>query len=144
MDIGVMPNATILVQLAVFIIFLLILNNIYVKPYSDVIESRDELIRENLREAEKLRREAQKYLDEAAKILEEAKTKADSIIESARKEAEAKAKELIDETEKQTEEEIKKAVAEIRKNLEEEKRKLEKSVAGIAKSIVKKILREAA
>ena len=144
MDIGVMPNATIIVQLAVFTISLLILNNVYVKPYSDVIESRDELIRRNLREAEKLKGEAQKYLDEATKILEEAKMKADSIIESARKEAEARAKELIEETEKQAEEEIKKAVAEIRKNLEEEKKKLEKSVAGIAKSIVKKILREAA
>ncbi|GAB6065538.1 ATP synthase F0 subunit B [Aquifex pyrophilus] len=144
MDIGVMPNATLLVQLVIFVIFMLILNNIYVKPYMDIIESRENLIRKNLSEAEKLRNEAKSYLGEATRILEEAKKEADAIIENSRKEAEQEARSIIEKAERETEEEIKKAVEEIRKSLEEEKKKLEKSVVDIAKTIVKKILREAA
>ncbi|AAC07477.1 ATP synthase F0 subunit B [Aquifex aeolicus] len=144
MDIGVMPNATILVQLFIFVIFLMIITNIYVKPYTAVIESREELIKKNLSEAQKLREETQTYLTQAKEVLEDAKKRADQIIENARREAEAQARSIIEQTEKQTEEEIKKAVEEIRTSLEEEKKKLEKSVKEIAQEIVKKILREAA
>ncbi|WP_461831914.1 ATP synthase F0 subunit B [Aquifex sp.] len=144
MDIGVMPNVTLLVQLVIFVIFMLILNNIYVKPYTDIIESRENLIKKNLSEAQKLREEAKSYLGEATRILEEAKKEADAIIENARKEAEQEARSIVEKTERETDEEIKKAVEEIKKNLEEEKKKLEKSVVDIAKTIVKKILREAA
>ncbi|NPA33069.1 MAG: F0F1 ATP synthase subunit B [Aquificae bacterium] len=144
MDIGVIPNATILVQLAIFVIFLLIINNIYVRPYTDVIESRDNLIKRNLAQAEELRKQATQYLNEAKLILEEAKKEADSIIEKARKEAEEEARKLIEGVEKLAEQEVKEATEEIRKSLAEEKKKLEKAVKELALEIVKKILREAA
>ncbi|EDP76526.1 ATP synthase F0 subunit B [Hydrogenivirga sp. 128-5-R1-1] len=144
MDIGVIPNATLWIQAILFLAFVLLMNFIYVKPYSAVIEGREELVRKNLETASRLREEAKTYVEEARGIIDKARSEANAILEEAKKEAAKVKTEILDKAEKEAQAEVEVKVKEIRESLEEEKKKLEEAVRDIANSIVKKILGEAA
>jgi len=144
MDVGVIPNFTLFVQAALFLLFVLLLNFIYVKPYSRIIEERERIVKRNLEEASSLREEAKNHLKKAEEILESARTSANSILESAKKEAAKIKNEILEKAEAEAEAETARRVQEIRVSLEEEKKKLDHAVRELAQSIVKKILGEAA
>ena len=144
MDIGVVPNVTLFIQVVLFLAFIFLINQIYVKPYAGVIEERESIVRKNLEEANRLREEARGYIEEAKEILDKARTEANQILESAKKEASKIKMDILDRAEKEAQEEIAKKTEEIRTSLEEEKKKLEEAIKDIASGIVKKILGEAA
>ena len=144
MDIGVIPNVTLFIQAALFLAFVLVVNLLYVKPYTRVIEEREALVKENLNKANIYREEASGLIEEAREILEKARSEANAILEEAKKEAGKIRAEIIEKAEKEAQEEIEQKVKEIKASLEEEKRKLEAAVKDLAESIVKKILGEAA
>ena len=62
MDIGVLLNHTLVIQALLFLVFLFIVNLIYVKPYSKTVDQRNARILELNREAEKFREEAARYM----------------------------------------------------------------------------------
>ncbi len=144
MDVGVIPNITLLIQAALFLAFVFIVNLLYVKPYSRVIEERERIVEENLKRASALREEAKGYVKSAEEILESARSEANAILESAKKEASRIKGEILERAEAEAQEEITRRVEEIRGSLEEEKRKLDRAVREIAESIVRKIVGEAA
>ncbi len=144
MDVGVIPNFTLFIQAALFLLFVLILNLIYVKPYSRVIEERERIVKRNLEEASSLREEAKNHLKKAEEILESARASANSVLESAKKEAAKIKSEILEKAEAEAEAEATRRVQEIRASLEEEKKKLDRAVRELAQSIVRKILGEAA
>ncbi len=144
MDVGVIPNFTLFIQAALFLLFVLILNLIYVKPYSRVIEERERIVKRNLEEASSLREEAKNHLKKAEEILESARASANSVLESAKKEAAKIKSEILEKAEAEAEAEVARRVQEIRASLEEEKKKLDRAVRELAQSIVRKILGEAA
>ncbi len=144
MDVGVIPNFTLFIQAALFLLFVLILNLIYVKPYSRVIEERERIVKRNLEEASSLREEAKNHLKKAEEILESARASANSVLESAKKEAAKIKSEILEKAEAEAEAEAARRVQEIRASLEEEKKKLDRAVRELAQSIVRKILGEAA
>lgn len=144
MDVGVIPNFTLFIQAALFLLFVLVLNLIYVKPYSRVIEERERIVRRNLEEASSLREEAKNHLKKAEEILESARVSANSVLESAKKEAAKIKSEILEKAEAEAEAEAARRVQEIRASLEEEKKKLDRAVRELAQSIVRKILGEAA
>ena len=144
MDVGVIPNFTLFIQAALFLFFVLVLNLIYVKPYSRVIEERERIVKRNLEEASSLREEAKNHLKKAEEILESARASANSVLESARKEAAKIKSEILEKAEAEAEAEAARRVQEIRASLEEEKKKLDRAVRELAQSIVRKILGEAA
>lgn len=144
MDIGVIPNITLLIMAVLFLAFVFLINLIYVKPYTQVIEEREAIVRRNLEEAQRLRGEATQYLEEAKEILEKARSEANNILEEARKEANRIKNEILEKAEEEAQAEVSSKVEEIRRSLEEEKKKLEEAVKDIAQAIVKKILGEAA
>jgi len=144
MDVGVIPNFTLFIQAALFLFFVLVLNLIYVKPYSRVIEERERIVRRNLEEASSLREEAKNHLKKAEEILESARASANSVLESAKKEAAKIKSEILEKAEAEAEAEAARRVQEIRASLEEEKKKLDRAVRELAQSIVRKILGEAA
>ncbi len=144
MDVGVIPNFTLFIQAALFLLFVLVLNLIYVKPYSRVIEERERIVKRNLEEASSLREEAKNHLKKAEEILESARASANSVLESAKKEAAKIKSEILEKAEAEAEAEAARRVQEIRASLEEEKKKLDRAVRELAQSIVRKILGEAA
>lgn len=143
-DIGVMPNVTLFIQLVLFLAFVFVMNVLFVKPYSKVVEEREDTIRRNLKRAESLRAEAKNYTEEAQKILDSARTEINALMEEAKKEANKIKSEILDKAEEEAQREIETKTAEIRKSLEEEKSKLEGAVKEVAQAIVKRILGEAA
>lgn len=138
------PNFTLFVQAGLFLVFVFLVNYLFVRPYTRVIEERDSITERSLQEAKKLKDQATQLLSEASKILEEGRRESNAIIEQARKEAERLKAEILQRVEAETQQEISKAVEEIRKALEEEKAKLEGKVEEIAKLIRDKLLEEAA
>jgi len=144
MDIGVVPNFTILVQVAIFLAFIFIINTVYVKPYISIMERRKQIVRDNNEKAEKLKAEATAILEEAKALLDSAKNEATAILDSSKREASRIKAEIIDKAEKEAYEEIKIKVQEIRTSLEEEKKKMSRHIKKVAETIVSKLLREVA
>ncbi len=144
MDVGVIPNVTLFIQAAIFLAFVFILNQLFVKPYMGVANERESIVKNNLKQAQELRQEAKTYVEEAQGILEKARKEANAILEEAKKEASKIRTEIIDKAEQEAQEEIEKSVSQIRASLEEEKRKMEGAIRDIAQTIVKKIIGEAA
>ena len=138
------PNFTLFVQAGLFLAFVFLVNYLFVKPYTKVIEEREDITERNLQEAMKLKDQAVQLLSEASKILEEGRIESNAILEQARKEAERIKAEILQKVEAETQQEILRAVEEIRKALEEEKAKLEGKVEEIAKLIRDKLLEDAA
>lgn len=138
------PNITLLIQGILFLIFVALVRSILTKPYSQVIEEREAIIRKNMEEAIRLKEEAQKYFEEVQAILEKGRLESNRILEEAKREAERIKVEILSKVEEETQEEISRAVDEIRKSLEEEKRKLEERIAELAELISNKVLEEAA
>ncbi|MGC8853067.1 MAG: ATP synthase F0 subunit B [Hydrogenobacter sp.] len=138
------PNFTLFVQAGLFLVFVFLVNHFFVKPYTKVIEEREDITERNLQEAIKLKDQAVQLLSEASKILEEGRIESNAILEQARKEAERIKAEILQKVEAETQQEILRAVEEIRKALEEEKAKLEGKVEEIAKLIRDKLLEDAA
>ncbi len=138
------PNITLFVQAFLFLIFLFIIRQILVKPYSAVIEERESITTKNYEEAKKLQEEASRFFELAREELEKASLTSNEILNSAKREVEKIKAERIAQVEKEAQEEIERAVEEIRKKLEEEKQKLQERVKDIAEEIVRKIEEEAA
>jgi F-type H+-transporting ATPase subunit b len=66
------PNITLFVQAFLFLIFLFIIRQVLVKPYSAVIEERENITAKNYEEAKKLQEEASKFFELAKEELEKA------------------------------------------------------------------------
>ncbi len=139
MDIGVVPNHTLLIQALLFLIFVAVINFVLVKPYVGAIQRREQMRDENLASARKLREEAEGYLTQAKEILEKARAESAEILESARKEAGKIRAEILGSAEEEAQREIAEKTKEIRRLLEEEKEKLEISVRDLAQALVRKI-----
>jgi F-type H+-transporting ATPase subunit b len=66
------PNITLFVQAFLFLIFLFIIRQVLVKPYSAVIEERESITAKNYEDAKKLQEEASKFFELAKEELEKA------------------------------------------------------------------------
>jgi F0F1-type ATP synthase, subunit b len=82
------PNVTVFVQAFLFLIFLFIIKQVLVKPYSAVIEERERITAKNYEEAKKLQEEASKFLELAKEELEKASLTSNEILDSAKREVE--------------------------------------------------------
>ncbi len=138
------PNLTLFVQAFLFLVFLFIVRNILVKPYSGVIEERESLTAKNYEEAKRLQEEASRFFELARDELEKANLTSREILKEAKRELEKIKADRLTQVEKETQEEIEKAVEEIRRKFEDEKLKLQERLQDIAQEIVRKIEEEAA
>ncbi|RMH80383.1 MAG: F0F1 ATP synthase subunit B [Acidobacteria bacterium] len=138
------PNATLLIQAVLFLVFVALLRWVLIKPYTQVIEERENLINKNFEESLVLKEEAQKLLTQAKEILEKGRIESNQILEQARREAEKYKAELLSKVELEAQQEVSKAVEEIRNSLQEEKRKLDERIREIGELIASKVIEEAA
>src|ERR1700716_328158 len=99
----VVPNLTLLVQVAAFIVLMLLLARYLYRPIQQVLEARTRRIEEGLKAAEEAKREREAADKKYKKKLDEARREGQALIEQVtaraeqlRKELEAKTREQAD------------------------------------------------
>ncbi|RMH03930.1 MAG: F0F1 ATP synthase subunit B, partial [Aquificota bacterium] len=93
------PNATLFIQAVLFLVFVVLVRQLLVKPYTQVIEEREAIIQKNLQEASELRESAKRLLEEASSLLEKGRQESNQILSLAKKEAEKLRLEIISKAE---------------------------------------------
>lgn len=133
-------NATFIVAMLSFIVFITIMNAIFYKPILSVIEKRKDFIDSNYIDAKNSKDQAELILSNKEKRLEETAKTSKKIILEKTADAEEKSKKLINTAKLQYKEKIDDA----KENLKIQKKSVDmnKSIEDIAESISKKLLGE--
>jgi F-type H+-transporting ATPase subunit b len=108
---------TILVQMANFIILVLVLNHLLYKPLLKILDERKEKIEGTLEEAERMMEEAERKLDEYNNRIRQARQQAQQIVAEGRLKAAEEQKRVLAEVRKEAEERLEK----LQKELEAQK-----------------------
>ncbi|WP_457567778.1 ATP synthase F0 subunit B [Desulfurobacterium sp.] len=137
-------NATVIVQMINFLVFMVIMDKVLFKPMITHLAKREEELNVLRIEAEELRKSAEKFLQEYQAVMAEAKEKAKEILNAALKEAKEEREKIISQAQQEMQAKVEKAKAEIWASFEQEKEKLAERVDEIASEIVEKLLKKAA
>lgn len=133
-------NATFIVAMFSFIVFIIIMNAIFYKPILSVIEKRKDFIDSNYIDAKNSKEQAELILSNKEKRLEETAKTSKKIILEKTADAEEKSKRLINTAKLQYKEKIDNA----KENLKTQEKSVDmnKSIEDIAENISKKLLGE--
>lgn len=133
-------NATFIIAMFSFVVFIIIMNLIFYKPILSIIEERKNFIDENYNDANNSKERAKNLLEEKDKKLDETMKKSRKIILNKTEEANEKSKEILSTTKKEISKEIQMA----KENLQNEEVSLDmnSNIDEIADSISKKLLGE--
>lgn len=138
---GINPYIVI-AQLINFWILIYLLNKILYKPIMDILNKREQTIKESLSEAERANQILREAEENKNKIISDAKTLAWDIIEKAKITAQSQADEILEKTKKSTADAIKSA----REVIESEKVKMfaevEWRLIELSMLVVNKVLSE--
>ncbi len=135
-------NATFLIAMISFVVFIIIMNAILYKPILSIISKRENYIDENLNAAKNSKEKAQGILDEKETKLAESSLQSRQIISGRVQQENDKAKRLTEEAKTTTQ----KNIASAKENLRNEEVQTTNSLSGnikeLAESISEKILGE--
>ena len=133
-------NATFIIAMFSFVVFIIIMNMIFYKPILGIIEKRKNFIDENYNDANNSKERAKNLLEEKDKKIDETMKKSRKMIFNKTEEANEKSKEILSTTKKEISEEIQIA----KENLHKEEISLDmnSNIDEIADSISKKLLGE--
>lgn len=133
-------NATFIIAMLSFVVFIIIMNMIFYKPIFKVIEERQKFIDENYNSAKNSKDEAQSLLDNKDLKLTEALKTSRKIIFDKAEVARKKSKEILDEARQVANAEITTAKQELKN--EQATMDLDTNINEIAHCISKKLLGE--
>jgi len=123
-----------------FLVVLVVLSKVALKPILATIENREKAFREDLEQAQKQREEAQHLLEQHRKMMAEAESEAQRLLKESRELAEQKRQELLS----QAKEESQKIVEMAKKEIEQEKENaltsLKSEIADLAVNAAEKII----
>jgi F-type H+-transporting ATPase subunit b len=125
-------NGTVIVELITFLVMLAILARYVYPEIVKLAEARQQVIAEQLKEAEKARAEAEGSLKEAAAKLDDARKTAQSVIDAATKSGE----QLRQELKQKAEQESKRTVEAAKKEIEAERERAVQSVRSEVANLV--------
>ena len=135
-------NATFLIAMISFVVFIIIMNAILYKPILSIINKRENYIDENLNAAKNSKEKAQEILAEKETKLAESSLQARQIVSGRVQQENDKAKRLTEEAKTKTQ----KNIASAKENLRNEEIQTANSLSGnvreLAESISEKILGE--
>lgn len=135
-------NATFLIAMISFVVFIIIMNAILYKPILSIINKRENYIDENLNAAKNSKEKAQEILAEKETKLAESSLQARQIVSGRVQQENDKAKRLTEEAKTKTQ----KNIASAKENLHNEEIQTANSLSGnvreLAESISEKILGE--
>ena len=131
-------NATFLVSIVSFIVFIIIMNTIFYKPILKIIEGREEFINRNYNDAENSKEETQVLINKRETILTQALTESRKIISDTVNNANEKSKNLTDDAKLASSQKINIT----KTQLQEQEKEISKalSIQDIAQSISNKVL----
>ena len=143
-QIQLVPDATLLLHLAMVVVMVVVLNRTLLKPINRILSEREKQITGQLREAEALAAESQEKLQKYNDTLREARTSGYKLLEKERaeglKEKEQKLRQSRDELSRQ----VAMQVDQIRRQEQAVKSELEGQAATIGNLISSQILRRPA
>ena len=133
-------NATFLVSIVSFLLFVGIMNKIFYIPLTDVIAKRNDLLDTNYFDAKKFDDDARAILTDRDNRLGEADTKSRKLISDRIESENSKGKALTDEASKKSAQDIKSRKAALEQEKEAAAPVLNSKVIGLAESIASKVM----
>lgn len=133
-------NATFLVSIVSFLLFVGIMNKIFYAPLTNVMTERKDLLDTNYSDAKRFDDDAQAILKDRDERLGEAETKSRKIISDRIEDENSKGKALTDEASKKSAEDIKSRKAALEQEKEAAAPVLNSQVIGLAESIASKVM----
>ena len=138
--VGIMPDESILVQAAIFIFLVLVLNKIFFKPFLRFLEERQEKIQEDERKAVKLQEEVEQYRLQFEEGLHKCQLQALDEKGRIQEEGTQEGKVMVDTAQQEVAGEMPKIKAQIAQESQQALTELERQQGAMAKEIVEKIL----
>ncbi|PIQ88532.1 MAG: ATP synthase F0 subunit B [Candidatus Omnitrophica bacterium CG11_big_fil_rev_8_21_14_0_20_42_13] len=135
-----LPNATLIIEIASFLILLFIMKRLLYKPLLDFLDKRAKSIEESIKKAEEERNAANLELGKAKKYLDESKREALEFKHIAKKEADEFKQELLQEARFEAERIREYAKEDIAKEIYKARNELKKEAVGLAIGISEKLL----
>lgn len=131
-------NATFLVAMFSFVVFIMIMNMIFYKPILGIIEERENLINNNYNDAKKSTEKAQNLLDDKEKRLDETLKTSRKIITDKTREVNEASNKLLAEAKQKSKNEIQTA----KDNLKTQEKSIDltENIEELSDNIYKKLL----
>ena len=126
------------------IVLAFLLKKFLIKPVTDIMEKRRQLIEDGLKNAQNAQEDAMKMKEEYAQALGGAKEESVRIVEKARKDAKSEYERIVEEADARAGSIIESAKADIRVEREQTMSALQSEIAGLAMSAAEKIVEEKA
>lgn len=133
-------NATFLVSIISFIVFMLIMNAIFYKPLQKVVFERQKFIDDTTEEAKSHREKSEAILKDKDKKLEKTKHEARKIISDKSEEIKTKKAELTSEAQQKANKQVEAAKGNLNQSKDEAQKVLSDEAQKLAQSISAKIL----
>lgn len=133
-------NWTFFLQLANFLVLIILLNRFLFNPILRNVEKREAKLKEFTLDAEKLSRRTEELVGEYDAKLEEAKKRTSDTIHKAKHEAGAEQDKIIQEARKDFSSQIDKAMVDISQYAENAEKELKKEADAISAEITSKIM----
>lgn len=145
MHVGIALDQTLIIQLVLFLIFMLIMKKIYFDPYLQAFSDREESIKKLYEEAKVNNAKTAQILKEVDQILSKVKEESKKIIEESNKKTNEEVAEILRKASEDAEMQILKAKEDIDRVVEIEMKIIDETVDKVAQQIVNKLtLQEAA
>ncbi|MBD6618418.1 F0F1 ATP synthase subunit B' [Komarekiella sp. 'clone 1'] len=133
-------NATLPLMALQFLLLAALLNAIFYKPLTKVLDDRDNYIRTNTLEARERLAKAERLAQEYEQQLAEARRQSQATVEAAQAEAKKITAEKIAEAQKEAQAQREQAAVEIEQQKQEAMRTLEQRVDALSRQILEKLL----
>ncbi|MBW4688679.1 MAG: F0F1 ATP synthase subunit B' [Komarekiella atlantica HA4396-MV6] len=133
-------NATLPLMALQFLLLAALLNAIFYKPLTKVLDDRDNYIRTNTLEARERLAKAERLATEYEQQLAEARRQSQATVEAAQAEAKKITAEKIAEAQKEAQAQREQAAVEIERQKQEAMRTLEQRVDALSRQILEKLL----
>lgn len=145
MHVGIALDQTLIIQLVLFLVFMLIMKKIYFDPYLQAFSDREESIKKLYEEAKVNNAKTAQILKEVDQILSKVKEESKRIIEESNKKTNEEVAEILRKASEDAEMQILKAKEDIDRVVEIEMKIIDETVDKVAQQIVNKLtLQEAA
>lgn len=127
-------------QLFAFIVLLVLLSKFALKPLMGVMEKREQMINDQIDQADKDRKDAQEYLEQQRLAVEKAREEAQEIVQKAKKLSEQQGQEIVEAARAEGERLKEAALAEIQREKEQAVASLREQVAALSVLIATKVI----
>lgn len=136
-------DATLPLMALQFLLLVLLLNAVFYKPVSRVIDERTDYVRSTLAKARETQSKSQRLAQQFDEEIKQARRQSQEIIAAAQAEAQAQAAEKVAQAQREVQQEREKAVQEISVQKQEALQSLEQQVDALSRQILDKLLGQA-